>query len=892
VSGLVPHAAAWLAAIGLHAALLEPPAFVVDDDAASPVSARTSELIHPLRGHSFPTLVDVEGLAVELEADRLDGASGPVETSARIELSGPASHPFDRPIRDLRIKVVLMSGDEAAFAWRRVTAPPLELSDADLKRRLPRPIASMGADAAVVEVLDPRASARVSALEDLGEVTLDPRALPHYLLAVESYALDGPTADDLVRIVEEGGTPDVVALGTWAANPERLTDAGLDDAARARLMDVIEGRLKRLRAPPGLGDLQRIHAMLALLRLVATSADIERVLGLSRPMRILLTSALLNYDEALLVEGYLELDIHGMQHVPSRSEYFRAYEHATQELRSGALHELLRLSYDPIDFRSAPAEEGLVRAAVQPQARALLEPLEPTNATAMLEAASDTPEIQREMLEFYVKVRHEPAVEPLVRWVIEHPEDAPSLGIAAAQRMGAAMVSPLLRHYVDPDQARDRDVARTMLLAVQDEHRPLIAQAIAALGVDLEGSDGSIAAILSALEAHESSRTEERAEALQTELLDGTDDPLLLPRRVRAADKLGRLSPERLREHATEIIAVHVRAALVLESDAPLETERALHQLTLLPFEDRQPEALDAVARTRAQLAARASRHDDAIALLLERFPTLDDEAARNQVLGSLTSKFASELEAGAWGEAERTIAAARTHIPELAPIAAMERELFVTRYFAALVLSGCFALSLVTTVLVLVVRAIARLLRRSSAEADQQARFDRHEAHVAQADAEVAELEDAAREGPVDTTIIVELAPEDPDDAEHDEPRGSPAAAAAAPAEERQFDELGPEDLDPGDAAEPSPPPDRQLDELGPEDLGPSSDEDGELANEPQLGGPSWARSATGDSEAPEATGDASEPQGNENPDARAPAAAASEGDAPAPAKAASDAA
>src|SRR5690606_32949919 len=154
----------------------------------------------------------------------------------------------------------------------------------------------------------------------------------------------------------------------------------------------------------------------------------ESLLKLERPRKILHTSALLSYYLAVREEAFLGLPVHGMRDLPAQSKLLEGPEAALQAPRAPALHHLLRLAFDPLDFRDAPAAMASTSASLSAQAANLLAPLTTTDVVGVLNACAEDTNVEHEVLRFYVDARHQPAVDHLVDWLTDHPESISDLG--------------------------------------------------------------------------------------------------------------------------------------------------------------------------------------------------------------------------------------------------------------------------------------------------------------------------------------------------------------------------------------------------------------------------------------------------------------------------------
>ncbi|HET6582785.1 MAG TPA: hypothetical protein VFG69_05045, partial [Nannocystaceae bacterium] len=564
-------------------------------------------------GRSIPSLVDIGTLSVRIEPDDVpvgdETTTGPAVVALRAEIQ----HDFDTAIRDVQLGVAILSREELELVWRHLLAPPVRILDEELERPLPSPRAVVGGsfdgsllhdDSRVLEVRD-----------ELESIELSRAAPLAYLAALGGYELESPSVDDVVRVLHDGGPIDLSALATWATQAATEDAPPFDDEARGRIMDAVETSARKLRAPPGWGDFARLAAITALAHACARPEDLERLLALQRPMGILLASGIVSWDAAATEEHTVGVSIHGFSPQQSRSQAAISWESALKHLRITALDRLLRLSFDPIDFRSAPPV--MRRSPLQPLADDLLEPLAPPQVARVL-ATAGSEATEAAILRYYVEVRHEAVAEPLVEWLVDHPAYVDELGAASMDALGEAILPVLLRRHGEVDASEaERAVLWRLLDALPERLAVPLAQTAFSLGVELpvvpHGSAPTVADVLGAIRRHERDLRAARADELAERVREDAGDLASLRIRIRAAGQLAALAPERIPGLTDELIDLHTRAAL--EFDDEQQVRMVLHQLAELPLGERAAEAQRAAALTRSDIA---QQHGDVATALAE----------------------------------------------------------------------------------------------------------------------------------------------------------------------------------------------------------------------------------------------------------------------------------
>ncbi|MBX7079390.1 MAG: hypothetical protein K1X88_09410 [Nannocystaceae bacterium] len=621
-------------------------------DGDTPETDRTGPQGRPVPGHLIETLVRVDPLDVRSEIDLLPGE---VRESAGVVLTITAelNHDFDSEISELELGFAVSSTEPVEFAWTRLHTAPLHLQRAQLERKMPYPTAVLTWTMPEDTGLAAGTAMPITMREEYEELELPRLGGFAYLAAIGGYVLVAPTERDVLRILEGGGPVDHAALAGWAGNAAAEGATPFDDATRGRIMDAVITKVQQMRAPPGFGDFQRLVALTALAQLCVRPADLERMLLLQRPMTILLASAQVSYDGAASEESVLGVSVHALRRLQSRSDSALAWEQSLARLRTLALDRVLRLAADPLDF-GGKAGDVAPRTSVQVQATQLLEPLTTTQAARVLASAGDRPEVQREVLRFYVEMRFGPAVEPLLDWLVSHPGEIEDVGVFAMERMGDAMLPVLLRRFDEIDASMaERLVVWRLLAALPERWAPALAAACRSLGVDVgpEGATRSIPELLDAVRDHDVAAQQRRTDELVERIQKTATDRMALRLQLQAAGTLAETAPAELEPLADAIIAQHVTAAREADADAPGESRAALRRLEQLPLGSRQRDAQRAVAMTRSELAEAHDDVDGALAELERHEPELEHPQVRGRYIAILGREYDRLLAARAWPE-------------------------------------------------------------------------------------------------------------------------------------------------------------------------------------------------------------------------------------------------
>lgn len=609
-----------------------------------------------IEGRALPSLVEIESITVEVR--RPDDAEDLEQTV--LHVSADLVHDLDATITSADLAIALLPDGELDFVWTRLTTPPLAQLTSMLQRAMPASVAVVVATAPEDE-WTANAAHDVAAEEVLYEA-LQPASL-RYLAAMQNLTLASPSAEDARRILEGGGPAELAALARWAT--DAIDTQPFADAACRSLMEVVDATVRRMRAPPGFGDHQRLSAAAAVAVNCAGPSDLDRALALQRPITILMSSAELTHHSALADEAALAIEVHGLGPSHARSGSALAWEAMLARLRKSALDRLLRLAAEPADFRGAEVAPPR-RAPLRVAAIALLSPMVATEVDRAMSLASERPETQREILRFYVDMRHAPAIEPLVDWLTEHPEHIDDLGTHAVTNLGDAMIGVLVRRFDDPDATPDQRAATWRLLAMLPEAQagPLLAM-VAALGVDVSAlsSVPTIADVVQRLMQHERALDEERVENLVAVITGDAQHDLM--EKVRTSKRLTELSPERAAEVGEAIIAAHVAAAHAIDIEAEGERRAILGQLSELPLGDMSRRAVYAAVVTDGEIALARQRLDHVFEILERLDPALSDEGVRSLYEKALRARWDEAMTARDWPLAEATIAKAERTVAD-----------------------------------------------------------------------------------------------------------------------------------------------------------------------------------------------------------------------------------
>ena len=651
---------------------------------------------------TLPGLIDLSGIDVELEAYGLVGAQRKVLTQSDVQLSGPVRHSFGSGLSSVSVTVALFTPVNAQFVIDRLTKNPLLLTEAELSRDLPTPIGSSNLGDVSIESIEAQAEGTLDVEVKLGELELSPRPLPVALLIVDGYELTAPTASDIQQVVTSGNSCDNAAIWTWA-NQHVGQPQPLQGSDRANVLESVFATYSKLRSLPGYGDVHRLFSLDLLVRVLADRDDLEPLLKMQRAIQILHLGGLLSYGRQLKEEGTLGLAVHCMHRLPARDDFTRAPESGLKELRPRALDLLLRQAFDPVDFRDADPSMKQSPAQLQRTAAKLLEPLSPQDTNGVLKASEDHLDVQRRVLEFYVEVRHAPAIEPLTKWVLEHPEHL-EVGHSAFKSMPSQMLAAILQRYLAAPESEERESLRKLLEKMPPSLAPELVNAMRDLGYRLDDSPSDPqAAILHALEEYELAllrQKSERVQALLEQLTHGEVAVTSWQATIGAIETLGELDPSQLERHAEALIDLFVRAAKELAFDNPINRAKALSLLTQLPWGRHDALAQRQAALFNADVAAAAGDHKEAMRVLLDFDEHLEHEDLRRAYAASWTKIFENTRESGNIRGALRQLDDAEEHIPDQVEVEALREELTREQYFLPMVI-GITCLSLLALLLV-----------------------------------------------------------------------------------------------------------------------------------------------------------------------------------------------
>jgi len=695
---VVAHAAS----IALWLAVADPGADTESADAERPRES-PGKLIE---GRTIASVVDLDALTVRAEADVLPGEQ-PDTIDAVLDVAVDVSHRLDGSIRELELGVAVLAPADVEFAWSRLHTPPLRLTTAEVERKMPLPMAVItlqGDESSLASDGEQRLALR----ESYPDLELPPGGALAYLVAVGGYALEAPSERDVLRILDEGGPADLAALANWAMETTANDLLVFDDPARARIMAIVDAQIRRLRAPPAYGDFQRLNALTAVARVCVSGDDLERLLVLVRPMTILLAAAQVSYDGAAVEESELGISVHGFRRLQSRSDSALAWEGTLRHLRSSALDRLVRLAYEPDDFPDAPAP-ALLRSPLHVQASQLLLPLTTTEVARLLAVAGDRTQTQRNLLRFFVEVRHASVVEPLVEWLIEHPSHVDDVGVPALVAMGDRMLAVLVRRFDDREAGPiERGVVWRLLASLPERHAAELTQLSRAMGVDVDahrsGAAPTLVEVLDALREHDEKVQAERIAELEQELGTPARDIPERRARVRSAELLAALSPARAEASADAIITAHVEAARAFDVEFPMERRAAIRRLDELPLGARHADAARAAILIEAELAAARGESAEALAAF-ERFdPSLEHTDVRAAYVDVLQQRWDLLLGAAAWDELEELLARpnlADTTVAEAFDVDAHRTELERHRRRPKIVLAVMIGAALLSTIVI-----------------------------------------------------------------------------------------------------------------------------------------------------------------------------------------------
>ncbi len=711
------------------------------DDETQPLTVGTL-----LAGQTIESLVHFEVLSIRLESDALAGSPAD-SVDITVGINAALTHSFDGPVRELEFGVAVLPRGELDFAWSRLHTPPLRLTTADVDRKLVPPIALLTVPGDDLP-LAPGALHEVNLRESFEDVAVGRGGSPAYLAALSGYTLDSPTERDVLRILEHGGPADLSALANWTVVTAQDGSASLDDAAKDRIMTVVEAQLRRLRAPPAFGDFQRLNALTGVALVCALPQHLERLLALQRPITILLSAAQVSYDAAANEESLLGVSVHGFRGLQSRSDSAVSWESGLRRLRLSSLDRLVRLAFEPLDFRDSPAQLHH-RSALHVQAAQLLLPLTTTQTERVLGAVSDRPETQRELLRFYVEVRHAAAVEPLVDWLLANPRYLDELGSTAIDSFGDRMLPVLMRRFDDVDAEMTERMAICRILALLPEkHARQLDELARSMGIEVAnrapGRTPDVSELLQAIRDHDVRLQHDRVDELLLAVVAPAHGAAELRSQLRAGQRLGLSAPSRVLEVADAIIGLHVAAARAFDADFPNERVAALRALQDFSLGPRHDDAMRAAALVEAELGAARGEVDAALGVLEAFDPQLASEEVRVLYLGIAEQHWDTQVALGAWPELEQLLDRAEVTVPEAFDVAARRIELEQRKRAPLLIVGGIVGTALFGILLFALQTAgvPGRLRRRLRARAARVAPSD-----LAASDADLGDRDGAPDE-------------------------------------------------------------------------------------------------------------------------------------------------
>jgi len=697
----------------------------------------------------LPGLVDYHEVAWTLDVFGFDVEQDNSPIEARLHGEGLVTHPFEGEIEALDLAVGLFPSADAEAVHARLRKPPLALTQADLDTPLPEPLAALVGGDFHIESFDDEGHHQVAFDHDLGTLPMSLVQPPKLLVLSSNYRLKSPSVRDIERILHTGGTADAAALARWA-DEQREPTSEMDPGDRKHIMEVVRERLLSMRAPPALGDFHRLSALDALISTLGGPEDLEPLLKLERPIKILHTSAVLSFDLAVREEAFLGLPIHGMRDLPTRSTFLDAPNLAFKALRGPAIDRLLRLAFDPLDFRDAPVAMVKRRSPLAHQAAALLSPLTTTDVSGVLATATGRADVEREIMRFYLEVHHAPAVEHVADWLVEHPGDVEDLGRLSVQELPAAMLPALVQRYIEPREPEHRGVMRKLLESLPSELAPAVLDLFRSLGLELpepsrSGGREQIREALDLFESVERRLAVARAQTLLRRLLEAGTEISTLRSSLRDIARLAQLDPEALQEHAPAILAILTAAAWEFDAESSADQSRAIGYLDSLPWGAATPSAERARVLVEAQLDARHGRSDAALGSLQHFDETLADPEVRAGFIEILRRQFDEQIERGAYGDAAATLSLAERTVADDLDLDSLRAQLMWAQYKPAFFLGAAFALALTSTLTWLVLGQLMALIARRRQTRKQMDRLLRRRADAEANSADAAAFVDEA---------------------------------------------------------------------------------------------------------------------------------------------------
>lgn len=663
-----------------------------------------------LEHKTLPGLVKIDDFQAILLAHGFSSSYQSYKGPARLIVSGSLVHPFSATVHDVLIRIGFFEKKDLARAWRRIRTSPLMLTQKELGTPMPTPSFQWVHDASPEGVFPPKKPHKLLLETKFRSLQVHMRRFPEILLMLDEYRLENPSVRDMIAIINRGGVVDHAALAKWALESS-IEKPDWKPAERKRLIAAIVKKIRNIRPPLAQGDLHRINALMALINLAAKAQDLESLLIMERSVDVLMTSTGLTYYDAVREENEFELPIHKIRTLPSLQEFLRSFKLALNQVRVEAVPELVRLAYDPLDFRDAPPDQFKV-SSVQEQAKRLLEPAHSRSVQELMLSVVDQPKTQHRLLQLYVELRHAPVISTLLHWLHEHPEKLDSLGVKAASTMGATIVPALLRRFVEPQDALERKIAKRMLLALPKDTHALAVAALRGSGAML-AQDATMREAIKAFESHEDQLRSRKADLLEESIFGETASTVSAVRRMSMLEDLSRITPKRIPPRHREIADLLRVVALQNVDHAPLHSEKALRLLKSLPFDEHSESTQTIQILVKAQIARDAGKSKKAEKIILRADPKLDNPKLRLAYSDIVRERIRRAIASSSFAQAGSAIREAKGLLPHDSRFEVLAHELFLERYWLTFVLSGLGASSSVLTLSYLFARWAAAALGR-----------------------------------------------------------------------------------------------------------------------------------------------------------------------------------
>lgn len=646
-----------------------------------------------LKFKTLPGLVQIKRFKTELVAPDFASTYQTFRGSASLVVSGTLVHPFATSIRDPLLRIGFLSHEALERTWRRLTATPLMLTEHELRQALPEPSFHWVQDVSDQETYARGSETKLRLETRFTNIRLQMRALPELMVMIDGYSLEDPTPKDLINIIEHGGVVDFTAAASWA-HSVLLERPEWPEPERKKIIKSISTVLRAMRPPLEHGALARLNALTAIINAVAKPRDLEELLGASENVAVLMTSVGLSYYDSVREETEFDLPIHQIKSLPSLQEFLQSFTHALQEVRGHALAELVRLSFDPLDFRDAPRSAFSV-SEVQKHAKALLDPLSPLDVNQLMVHVADEPQKQLQLLNFYVDARHAPVIATLLHWLHENPKHVDTLGIKAAAQLGAQIVPALLRTFLEPMDPQERRISRKMLLALPVQAQASAINALRGTGVLLD-QKVDIAGAIASFESHEREALNRKSDLLEQSIFEAPANANDAVLRMNLLADLARTTPERVEGRAKEIFALLRSVAKQTMQIAPVHSERALTMFSSLPFGAFKPEAEIQLTLTKVELLEAQGKLRKALDALHKADPALTHPRFKLKYSQLSRQVIRNAIDEGQYPVAGRTLKAARPRLPNDDRFDILAQELFFSRYKLAFILGSIAILSMI----------------------------------------------------------------------------------------------------------------------------------------------------------------------------------------------------